>query len=261
MKTQDPKSNLTERQGWFAGNKHRRGVRALERQLEYQEKKAALIRGGEEALLLKAAVRTSKLRARLEKIKPISADLRLLEVGSGAHGIVFGFENNYRVGIDPLAVDYKRLFPLLQSNAKTIAAIGEELPFSDEAFDVVLSDNVIDHAADPLKIIKEMTRVLKPAGLLYFTVNVHHPIYEIASKAHGVWNALGLRLEIAPFADHTVHLTDDKIRTAFADLPVRVIEENSSVEAIRNSGTQTFKKRLKARFFKNAVIEIIAVRD
>ncbi|MFN2412097.1 MAG: class I SAM-dependent methyltransferase [Pyrinomonadaceae bacterium] len=188
-----------------------------------------------------------------------------MEVGSGAHGLIFGFANNFGIGIDPLAVEYKSLFPKLQRNARTIAAIGEMLPFDDQSFDIVLSDNVIDHAEHPLAIIDEMLRVLRPHGLLYFTVNVHHPIYEIVSRAHGRWNAAGLRFEISPFADHTVHLTAQRVSDYFSRLPLRIVSQRSTIPetktAIWNSPAMNPESLLKKLFYKNALIEVIGIRE
>src|SRR5262249_60815876 len=91
--------------------------------------------------------------------------------------------------------------------AKPIQAFGESPPFDDASFDVVLSDNVVDHARSPARIVAELVRVLAPGGILYFTVHVHHPLYGHVSRVHGAWRALGIPFEIGPFADHTVHLS------------------------------------------------------
>lgn len=250
---------------WREKKQQQRGRRALERQLEYQEQKAEELLGKENEVLLNIFARARAIRNKLEEIQPISPDASVLEVGSGAHGLIFAFGDEFGVGIDPLAVDYKRLFPKWQENARTIAAIGEELPFADASFDVVLSDNVIDHAENPLKIVYELVRVLKPGGLLYFTVNIHHPIYDLASKAHGAWNALGLRFEISPFADHTIHFTEDKMREFFARLPLKIFQQNSTVEqtkaAYRQIKSPSAEQRLKKMFFKNALFEVVAVKQ
>ncbi len=186
-------------------------------------------------------------------------------MGSGAHGLIFGFGNEFAIGIDPLAAHYKKLFPVWQGNAQTIAAIGEKLPFSNSSFDVVLSDNVIDHAENPIAILEEITRVLKPSGLFYFTVNIHHPIYSLASAAHGFWNAFGIRFELSPFADHTVHFTESQIKKVFARLPLQILQESSSVAQLKFANRQlksrNFIDSLKKGFYKNAVFEFIAIRN
>ena len=136
-------------EGWFARKRRERGRRALERQLEYQEAKAAAFRDSTDELVRSNFLRSQLIRKRLSDVTPLDDDTKVLEVGSGAHGLIFGFGARRGVGIDPLAVDYSRLFPDLQRHTSTVAALGEELPFADSSFDIVLSDNVIDHAERP----------------------------------------------------------------------------------------------------------------
>ena len=249
--------------GWFERKLDMRARRALERQLEYQEEKAAGLKDTDD-LGRSVFLRAQTIRQKIAAVRRIAETDKVLEVGSGAHGLVFGFGGNFGIGIDPLAVDYKRLFPKWQHNVPTVAAIGEQLPFDDNSFEIVLSDNVIDHARDPLKIVREIVRVLKPGGILYFTVNVHHPVYEIASRAHGLWNASGLKLELSAFADHTVHFTEARIREAFSRLPLKVVSQDSTVaemkKAQRNSLSMNPDALLKKLFFKNALFELIGVK-
>jgi ubiquinone/menaquinone biosynthesis C-methylase UbiE len=73
---------------------------------------------------------------------------------------------------------------------------GERLPFADASFDVVLCDNVVDHAENPRRILEEIARVMAPGALLYFEVNIHHPFYHMAATTHAGWRALGIPFEI-----------------------------------------------------------------
>lgn len=241
-----------------------RADRALERQLAYQTEKAEKTRGDEDQLVRGTALKSLMFRQRIEQIRPWRDEDRVLEVGSGAHGLVFGFDKGFCIGVDPLAADYKRLFPKVQTLSHTVGAIGEKLPFNDAAFDVVISDNVIDHAADPFAIIDELVRVLKPGGLLYFTVNIHHPFYDKASRLYGSLRNIGLPLEVSPFADHTVHLTEQAISGVFANLPLEIVQSSSNAAGTR--ATQRASRRLdpdsllKKMFFKNAIYEVVAFR-
>jgi ubiquinone/menaquinone biosynthesis C-methylase UbiE len=250
--------------GWLVEKQKERFRRALERQLEYQELKAERLGDAVESMH-SLFVRSQTVRRMIESVKSIADTDKILEVGSGAHGLIFGFANKVRVGVDPLAVDYKRLFPKWQENAATAAAMGEQLPFADESFDVVMSDNVIDHAEQPLKIVDEIVRVLKPAGLLYFTVNVHHPFYDAASYVHGLWNAVGLKFELSPFADHTVHLSESQMRSIFAKLPLMIVKQGSTVaetkKAQRTSRLKNPDALLKKLFYKNALYEVLAIKS
>jgi SAM-dependent methyltransferase len=259
----DNKQLKIDQISWFEKKRKERGRRALRRQLEYQERKAQDIADSPE-MTRSIFLRSQAIRQKIEKFKLIKPEDKIIEVGSGAHGLIFGFSSNLAVGIDPLAVDYRRLFPKWQVNANTAAAIGEELPFDDCSFDVVLSDNVIDHAEKPAVIVDELVRVLKPAGLLYFTVNIHHPIYNLASQVHGAWNAIGLKFELSAFADHTVHFTESRIRDVFARQPLRMMELRTTVPETR-AAQRALKMvnpdaLLKKFFFKNAQFEVIAER-
>ena len=244
---------------------HRRAQRALQRQLEYQQQKAQKLRGHEPRLISGMTHASAEVRAQLQQVRPIADDARVLEVGSGAHGLIFYFGSENAIGVDPLADHYASLFPEWQRNVQTLSAFGEALPFPDNSFEVVLCDNVVDHAESPAQIVSEMVRVLAPAGLLYFTVNVHHPIYSLASGIHGFWQRFGVPFEVGPFADHTVHLTVPRARELFARQPLRIVKETSDLEVAKVRAQHTRVRhagdRLKRVFFKNAVYEVIAVRE
>lgn len=240
----------------------RRARRALDRQLDYQRAKAAGLRGHEAEKMAAMAARSKLIRDRIHAVHPIGDDARVIEVGSGAHGLIFYFGTEGGVGVDPLADHYAALFPAWQDRARTIAAYGERLPLPDESFDLVLCDNVVDHAENPRRIVEEMVRVLRPGGLLYFTVNVHHPFYHAAATAHAGWRALRVPLEITPFADHTVHLTLPAARRLFDGLPLATVLERNNVAETRGAArpARHAGDRLKRLFFKNALFELMAIK-
>lgn len=59
---------------------------------------------------------------------------------------------------------------------------GFDMPFPDNHFDNVLCTEVLEHAVDPVQLVKEMHRVLKPGGKLVLTVpfsaRVHYAPYD-----------------------------------------------------------------------------------
>jgi SAM-dependent methyltransferase len=238
--------------------------RALERQLTYQQNKAEKLRGHEDEVIDAMKRSSRRVRELLETFQPIAGDARVVEVGSGAHGLIFYFGSRHGVGVDPLAVSYRSLFPRWQTCAPTISAVGEQLPFRDRSFDVVLCDNVVDHAESPARIAGELVRILKPGGLLYFSVNFHHPVYAVAAGVHTGWRRLGISYEIGPFADHTTHLTLDAARRLFDGLPLEMLRENGNVEEARARARtrppRHLGDRLKRVFFKNALYEVVARR-
>ena len=238
-----------------------RARRALDRQLAYQRRKAADLNGREPEIVAAMTAKALGIRARLEAVKPIGPDV--LDVGCGAHGNIFFFGAENGVGVDPLADHYAELFPAWQGRARTLAVGGESLPFDDASFDVVLCDNVVDHATSPRRIVEEIARILRPGGLLYFEVNIHHPFYHLAASLHAGWRALGIPFEITPFADHTVHLTRAAARGLFDGLPFRFVEESDDIADVKRRGADHVRHagdRLKRLFFKNARYEVIAMR-
>lgn len=82
------------------------------------------------------------------------------------------------IGCDVQA-EHLRLHPMLDS---AVVSLGETLPFRSDCFDVVSSNMVLEHLANPLQVFAEIGRVLKPGGVFVFvTPNRSHPaIYLLA---------------------------------------------------------------------------------
>lgn len=101
---------------------------------------------------------------------------RVLEIGSGPLGIVNFLDWGECFAIDPLERFYresKTLTQLRTSRVTYLAGTGEDLPFEDRFFSLVIIDNVIDHTYAPEKILQQIRRVLAPDAILYLAVNVH----------------------------------------------------------------------------------------
>jgi ubiquinone/menaquinone biosynthesis C-methylase UbiE len=99
----------------------------------------------------------------------------VLEVGCGPAGIIFQLHNTKsRVGLEPM--DLKDLIIDGKKISIVKKGIGEEMPFENESFDVVLSFNALDHSVNPVKVIQEIQRVLRKDGdfLLWIYVLRNH---------------------------------------------------------------------------------------
>ena len=104
---------------------------------------------------------------------PAAARGRVLDVGCGNGGFLarmrgLGWET-YGVEPDPAAVDAaQRLFDL-----DVTCATLDEADFPNDRFDVVTLNHVIEHVADPVGLLLECLRVLRPNGqLIVVTPNV-----------------------------------------------------------------------------------------
>lgn len=81
---------------------------------------------------------------------------------------------------------------------------GTAMPFDDNSFDSMMATEVLEHCPDPLLIVQEMKRVLKPGGVLFFTVpflwNLHevpHDHYRYTPFAlERIFRQSGMQLEL-----------------------------------------------------------------
>ncbi len=95
------------------------------------------------------------------------------------------------VGIDP--VEEVNQNPFLD---EAHVGLADNMPFfSDDSFDVIVSDNVLEHVADPEKFYAEIARVLKKGGVFIAkTPNKHHYVPLIARitplSFHKFYNSL-----------------------------------------------------------------------
>lgn len=197
--------------------------------------------------------RSLEVRSKLEEFQQIKTDARVLEVGSGAHGLIFFFGAFVGIGVDPLAHRYVSLFPDWQRRVSTVSAYGEALPFPDSSFAVVLSDDVVDYAENPAAIIAEIARVLTPSGMLYFTVNICHP----------VWNVFSRLRQVEDF--HTTHISLGRARRFFKDLPLRIVWQSHNIAEsranIRNRPERRYTAWVKSLFYYKARLIIIAIHE
>ena len=56
---------------------------------------------------------------------------------------------------------------------------GKTMPFENDQFETAFATEVLEHCAYPQIILKELYRVLKPAGVFFFTVPFLWPLHEV----------------------------------------------------------------------------------
>jgi len=106
----------------------------------------------------------------------ISSDTRILEIGCGPAGAIAFLQSNYLYGVDPLESFFsaqESVQAFRNPHACYKEARGENLPFPDNDFDLVILDNVLDHCELPTRVLDEIDRVLRSNGIIFFRQNVY----------------------------------------------------------------------------------------
>lgn len=138
-----------------------------------------------------------------------------------------GLEVEHERGAEALALCQSK-----SPQGAVVNAVGEELPFEADAFDLILSHEVLEHVADDRKCVEEIVRTLKPGGrLVLFVPNRGYPFethgiyrkgkYEFGNKLFVNYLPRKVRDRLCP---HVNVYTRGDLERLFAELPVRFVE-------------------------------------
>ena len=117
-----------------------------------------------------------ELKQQIQGILEVTSATSILEIGSGAGGILTYLKSDDRQAIDPLE-DFYSSVPGFQTqrdpDVKYQKAKAEKLPFVKNRFDFIICDNVLDHCDDIKDVFTEMQRVLRDQGKVYLRLNIY----------------------------------------------------------------------------------------
>lgn len=107
----------------------------------------------------------------------LSASNRVLDIGAGYGGAARYLARTYGCRVTCLNLsevenERNRAYNAEQGLADLIDVVDgsfEDLPFEDNEFDVVWSQDAMLHSGDRVRVLQEVTRVLKPRGQFVFT--------------------------------------------------------------------------------------------
>lgn len=106
---------------------------------------------------------------RLLDLKARKEPMKVLEIGTGSGGIAHYFATHPVLRCEVTAVDVVDQRRVREGFVFRLVD-GTTLPFDDEAFDVVISNHVIEHVGDrraQRHHLQEIARVLSPKGIAY----------------------------------------------------------------------------------------------
>ena len=109
-------------------------------------------------------------------------NINILQIGPGPIDIINQIKIGNKYSIDPLADFYKKKFSFNYKETKLIQGVGENLPYEDHFFDIVIFANVLDHTTNPKKVLSEINRVLRSEGILYIEAHFYQKSFIMLSK-------------------------------------------------------------------------------
>ena len=136
-------------------------------------------------------------------------------------GCVFGLE-----------FDFERAAEAGSHSPGIVNAAGEDLPYPEAHFDLILSHEVLEHVSDDRRAVREMVRVLKPGGrIVLFCPNRGYPFethgiywrgkYHFGNKLFVNYLPRAWRDRLAP---HVKVYTRRDLEKLFMGLPIRYVE-------------------------------------
>jgi ubiquinone/menaquinone biosynthesis C-methylase UbiE len=100
------------------------------------------------------------------------------------------------VEFDATLVEYAQTRPENPPGVRFQQGDATQLPFPDASFDVVFCRYLLIHIADPLRVVREMMRVVRPGGFVvgyegdFSVVGTSHPPCAALETIHRVWRGL-----------------------------------------------------------------------
>ena len=102
----------------------------------------------------------------------VAAGTKLLDVGcGGGFALLLAAQRGAVVsGLDAAAPLLDIARERVPGTSLTVGDLEDPLPYPDGAFDVVTAFNSVQYATDPVAVVKGMSRVTRPSGLISFVV-------------------------------------------------------------------------------------------
>jgi 2-polyprenyl-3-methyl-5-hydroxy-6-metoxy-1,4-benzoquinol methylase len=159
--------------------------------------------------------------------------------GLGSYMQRLQHDGNVTVGLD---VEFERTLEAHLKNERILCGVGEYLPFPTASFDLILSNEVIEHVQSDRLAVSEMVRTLKPGGrIVLFCPNRGYGF-----ETHGIFWHGQYHFGNIPFvnylprrwrdrlAPHVNVYTRRDLQKLFNEQPVKIISKHTIFGAYDN---------------------------
>jgi len=158
----------------------------------------------------------------------------VLEAGCGVGMYGSQIRRRYSLDVEAFDVEFERIREARLETPHALVAAAEALPYRSDLFDVIISNEVIEHVVDDRAAAAEMVRVLKPGGrIILFCPNRWYPVEQHGHYWKGQYHFGNTPLinylpdrwrnKLAP---HVRTYTARQVRALFKGLPVTIVHHS-----------------------------------
>jgi predicted SAM-dependent methyltransferase len=160
-----------------------------------------------------------------QKAKSVSAGSMVLDVGAGTCHYRSNFSHcEYKTHDFKKYKGYQDDSEGLYGKIDYISEINS-IPVASESFDVILCTEVLEHVPEPIVVLQELSRILKPGGRLFITAPLGSGLHQLPYHYYGGYTPFWYRhfccesnlkvVEIVPNGGFFKHLAQECARVAW----------------------------------------------
>lgn len=158
----------------------------------------------------------------------------VLEAGCGVGAYSSQIRRRFSLSVEAFDLEFERVREARVDTPHALVAAAEALPYRDDVFETIISNEVIEHVADDRHAVSEMVRVLKPGGrMVIFCPNRWYPVEQHGHYWKGEYHFGNTPLiNYLPdrwrnrLAPHVRTYTAGGLRRLFDGQPVRIVHHS-----------------------------------